>query len=111
MFGENLDNAREGTWPVQGALRPTHNFDPVDIIDGQISEIKRARQTLIDRDAIEQDLRVLAAQSAGENRRQLAGCSGLNNGQPRHFAERITDALDLFLLEIFRSNHAHAGWR
>ena len=31
--------------------------------------------------------------------------------KPRHFAQSIAHTLDLFLLHIFRGNHAHAGGR
>ena len=68
-------------------------------------------QALVDRNAIEQDLGVLAAQSARKNRRQLAGCSGLNNGEPWHLAQSIAHAFDLFLLQILRRDHARAGGR
>ena len=57
---------------------------------------------MIDRNAIEQDLRVFAAQSARKHRRQLTGRAGLHDGEPGHFAQRIRDAFDLFLLQILR---------
>ena len=67
LFGKNLDNPCQGTRSVQGTLRPAHNFDSINVVDGQIGEIKSPLQPLIDRDAVEQDLRVLAAQSPSEN--------------------------------------------
>jgi hypothetical protein len=66
---------------------------------------------LIDRNAIEQDLRVFAAQAAHKHRRELTGCPGLHDGETGHFAERIRDAVDLFLLEILRENHANGRGR
>ena len=111
LFGENLDNACERARPIQGALRPAHHLDPFDIVGSEVGKIKCALQPLIDRNAIEQNLCVFAAQSTSENRGQLASRSGLHNGQPGNFAKRVAYALDLFLLEILRANHADAGRR
>ena len=111
LLRENLNYARERTRPIQSALRTTNNFNPVDIVCGEVGKIECALQALINRNAVEQNLCVLAAQSTGENRGQLAGHSSLHDGQARHFAQCIAYALDLFLLEIFRRDYAHARGR
>ena len=111
LFGEDLNDTCKRTRAVNRALRPAHNLDPVDIVRGEVGKIKCALQALIDRNAVEQNLRVFAAKSAGKDRRQLAGHSGLHYGQPRHFAQSIADALDLFLLQLLRVDHARACGR
>ena len=79
MFGENLDHARQRARPVNGALWPAHDLDPVDIVRGKVGKIKCTLQPLIDRNAIEQNLCVFATESASENRGQLAGRSRLHD--------------------------------
>ena len=91
-----MNHARERARAIQRALWTTHNFDSANVIRSQICEIKCALQTLIDRNAVEQYLRVLAAQSAREHGGQLPGGASLNNRQPRNFAQGVTDTLDLF---------------
>src|SRR6266487_2928810 len=61
LLREDLNNAGKRPRPVQGALRTAHDFDPVDVVRYQIGEIKRPLQTLINRNAVEQYLRMLAA--------------------------------------------------
>src|SRR4029077_2647325 len=39
------------------------------------------------------------------------GGSGLHDRESGHFTECVGHAFDLFLLEIFRADHAHAGGR
>ena len=60
LFREDLNDAGKRPWPIQGALRTPHDFDPVDVVRHQIGEIKRSLQTLINRNAVEQDLCMLA---------------------------------------------------
>ena len=60
LFREDLNDAGKRPWPIQGALRTAHDFDPVDVVRHQIGEIKRSLQTLINRNAVEQDLCMLA---------------------------------------------------
>src|SRR5437763_14675742 len=97
LFGEDLNHTCKRTWSVNCALRPAHNLYPVDILRSEVGKIECALQTLIDRNAVKQDLRVFAAQSTRKHRRQLAGYTGLHDGQPRHFAQGIAHALNLFL--------------
>ena len=106
MFREDLNHSCKRARSVDCALRPAHDLDPVDIVRGEVGKIECALQTLINRNAVEQNLRVFAAQSTHEHRGQLAGRPGLHHGQARHFAQRIAHALDLFLLEVFRGDHA-----
>src|SRR5439155_3006327 len=66
---------------------------------------------LINRNTVKEDLHVFARQTAHENRSKLTGCTGLDNIDSRDLPERVAHALDLFLLEIVRRNHAHTGRR
>src|SRR5207244_12419575 len=54
---------------------------------------------------------MFTAQSARENRRELAGRSTLNNRKSRHFSQGIRDPLDLLMIDVFRIDHADAGRR
>ena len=108
---KNLDHAGERTWTVDGALRTAGDFDSADVVRREVGKIELTGQSLIDRNAIEQDLHVLARQSAHEDRRQLPRRSGLDHIKARDFAKSITDALDLFMIDILRIDHAHAGGR
>ena len=49
-------------------------------------------KALVDRDPIQQNLRVLAAQTPCEHRRQLTRRSALRDRHTRHFSQRIRDA-------------------
>src|SRR5205085_6801953 len=69
LFRENLNRAGERARSVDRALRSAHDFDAIDVVRGEISKVERALQTLIDRNAVEQDLRVFAAKSTREDRR------------------------------------------
>src|SRR5207247_9211631 len=71
LFREDLNDAGKRPWPIQGALRSAHDFDPLDVVRYQIGEIQRPLQTLINRNAVEQYLRMLAAQSTRKNPSQL----------------------------------------
>src|SRR5205823_14324194 len=61
LFRENLNDACQSARTVQSALRPAHDLDPADIVRSEVGKIKCALQTLIDGNAIEQNLRVFAA--------------------------------------------------
>src|ERR1700675_2571284 len=52
-----------------------------------------------------------AIEAARENGSELTRCSSLHHRQARNFAERIGHALDLFLIEFFRRDHAYARRR
>ena len=53
-FGENLNCAGESARAVKRALRPSRDFDAIDIVDSEIGEIHLPGQTLVDRYPIEQ---------------------------------------------------------
>ena len=89
LLREDLNYSGERARSVECALRPPHNLDPVDVVGGNVGEVHSASQTLVDRNAVEQHLRVFTWQPAHENGSQLTGGSSLHHGQPRHFAERI----------------------
>src|SRR5579884_3164704 len=61
LFSENLDHAGQRPRPVNSALRSADDFNALDVVSGEIGKIKSALQPLIDRDAVEQHLCVLAA--------------------------------------------------
>ena len=111
MFGKDLHDPGEGARPVEGALWAARDFDPVDGVRGQIGKIKLAGQSLIDRNAIEKHLHVLARQPAHENRGQLPRRAGLDNGQARDFPQSVCHPLNLLPFKIRRIEHAHAGGR
>ena len=93
LLRENLNHARQRTRTVNRALRTAHDFDPIDIVRRQVGEIEEPSETLIDRNAIEQNLRVFAAQSARENRRELTGRPRLHDRKSRNLAQCIRHAL------------------
>ena len=101
---ENLDYAGQRARSVKRALRSTHDLDSIDIVRRQIGEVEGALQSLIDWNAIEQHLGVLAAQTTGENRSQRARRTRLNHRNAGHLAKCIRDAMSLFDFEIIRAN-------
>src|SRR5439155_26467887 len=109
LFRKNLDHAGQRARTVDSALRTAGDFDPVDVVRREVGKIELAGQSLIDRNAIEQDLHVLARQTAQENRGQLTGSSSLNDGKSRNFTQRVGHAFDLFVVDLLRINHRHAG--
>src|SRR6266403_3275846 len=80
-FGENLDDAGKCARTVNCALRTANDFDPLDVVRGQVRKIKLTGETLIDRNAVEQHLSVCAIQAARKNRCELTRCPGLDNRQ------------------------------
>src|SRR5205807_361127 len=103
--------AGKRAWAIDRTLWAARDFDSVDVVSRQIREIELAGESLIDGDSIEQDLHVLARQSAHENRRELSRRSGLNNRKTRNFSQGIRDPLDLLMIDVFRIDHADAGRR
>src|SRR5205823_7264548 len=99
------------TRTVDSALRTAGDFDSVDVVRREVGKIELTGEPLINRNAIEQDLHVLARQTAQENRGQLTGSSSLNDGKTRNFTQRVGHAFDLFVVDLLRINHRHAGRR
>jgi len=110
-LGENLNDAGESARAVNCALRTANDFNPLDVVRGQVREIKLTGETLIDRNAVEEHLGMRAIQTAREHGSELTWCSCLHNRQSGNSAKRVAHALDLFLFNIFRRDHAHAGGR
>ena len=100
LLGENLNHSGKRTRAIDRALRPARYFDSIDVVRRQIGKIKLTGQSLINRDPVEQDLHVLARQSAHKNGSELAGCAGLNHSQSRHFSKRVRNTLDLFIIDV-----------
>jgi len=107
----DVEDAGKCARPVNCALRTANDFNPLDVVRGQVREIKLTGETLIDRNAVEEHLGMRAIQTAREHGSELTWCSCLHNRQSGNSAKRVAHALDLFLFNIFRRDHAHAGGR
>ena len=62
---EDLDHARDGVRAVQNARRPTHDLDAVDVVRGEVTEVKRTT-CRIHRYAIDENFGVPAFSAAEE---------------------------------------------
>ena len=93
--GEKLDRARRRAGTVERALRAALDLDALDAVAGQVREIERAGQPLVERDAVDEHLRLLAFQAARENAGELSRRAGLRHGDAGHGAQGIGDAVGL----------------
>src|SRR5207247_9588991 len=99
LFRKNLDHAGQRPRSIDRTLRAARDFNSPDVVRREVGKIKLTGESLIDRNAIEQDLHVLARQTAQENRGQLTGSSSLNDGKSRNFTQRVGHPLDLFMID------------
>ena len=109
--GEKLDRTRQRARPVERALRAALHLDPSEAVAGQVREVERTGESLVDRHAVDEHLRVLAFQPADENAGELARRAGLRHGEAGHVAQGVGHALGLALGEFLGGDHGNVGRR
>jgi len=85
---KQLDDARDCIRPVDDARRPTDDLDAIEIVRGEGSEVERASR-IVQRDAIDEDLHVVALPTTREQRRRGAERSAAHHHQSGDGGERI----------------------
>jgi hypothetical protein len=92
-------------------LRATNDLDSIYVINNKVRKVKQSGETLVDRNPIQEHLRVFAPQSPSENRCELTRRAGLRHRYTGNFPQRICDATRLFDFEVLRPDHSHTRRR
>ena len=83
MSGEDLHDSGHGIGSIENARWSTHDLDAFDVVQCEQAEIERATR-IIERDAVDEHLRVIALAAAREERRRRAIRAGLHDRHPGH---------------------------
>ncbi len=105
---EDLDDASHRIRSVQHTHRPAHHLDAVDVVGRQMREIDAAAG-VVQRDAIEQHLHVIALAPAHEQRRLPAVAPRLDDVRTRNGLEGVGHGTNALRHEIRSPQNGHRG--
>ncbi len=103
-FREELDHTRHRIRSVERRKRAAHDFDAIQVVGREVAEVERAAR-LVDRNAVDHHLVVVALAAADEERRHAAGRARANDHRARRRAQKIRDERLAPRLEILGGKH------
>ena len=104
---EELDRAGQRPGPIERGLRPALHLDAAQAVAGQVGEIEEPGQPLVDRDAVDEHLRMPAFQPAGKHAGELPRRAGLHDVQPRHGAQGVGHPVGLPFGQLVTGDDRH----
>src|SRR5687767_8857058 len=96
---ENLHDPRYCLGPVENAGRPANDLDAIDVVRGEIRQIDCSAR-LVDRDAIDQYLEIVALAAAQEHRGNRPGGATPDDAHARDLAQGIGNEADASLTKV-----------
>ena len=96
---EQLDDAGHRVGSVERGIGAAHELDAIEVLRGDVAEIERAAR-LVQRNAVEQHLGVVALAAADEERRHRAETAGAHDRRPRRVAQEIGEQRLLLPLDL-----------
>src|SRR4029434_9300027 len=79
FFGEYIDYAANGLRAVEGATGAAEDFDALDVIGRQVSEVISTRGRAVYFNAVDHDQHLIGCRAANENRSRCSHGTGLND--------------------------------
>jgi hypothetical protein len=107
--GDDRDDAGLCVRPVDAGLRSADHLDALDVVDGEIGEIKIGVGNRIHLDAVDQDKDVIGLVTADAHLRERAASAGLVDLDTGHEAQRLGHGRDVFLPQLLPGDHRDAG--
>ena len=110
-FGDDVNHAADGIGAVKRRCRAAHNFDMVDVFDGNLAEIEAPVLRRVGAHAVHQNERLIGIGAARENRSRFAARAALRDRQAGHEPQNIENIEWFFGLDLRPCNHSHGGRR
>ena len=122
--GDDVDDAGQGVRSVKRALGPAQDLDPLDVVEGQVGQVERARgiHRVVEGDAVEEDQDVLGIGAAQKDRGSGARAAVADGGDSEPVLDGVQDARPAGPVEIPAGEDGHgardflgrafrSGWR
>jgi hypothetical protein len=106
---DDVDDAADGVRAVYGRLRPPHDLDAVDVVDGQVAEVELPRRRGLDPDAVDQDLDLGRVGAADADGGDPAGAPRPLDLHSRHRPESLLHRPVLLRAQELLGDHGHRG--